>query len=173
MFLGALFRRYQWLMYREIYQITDNPWDTEDVIQMVWVKLLDKVSLLRSRDTTRLVNYIIAACRNTAITYRQQKKRLAEYTYSDEKAAPSEALTAHDPIWEPEERFLALRQAWSQLDPRSQYVLRSRFLLNKTFEEMAQELGIQPKSVRMAVTRAKRKAKALILQALEQLEKEE
>lgn len=154
-------------MYREIYQITDNPWDTEDVIQMVWVKLLDKVSLLRSRDTTRLVNYIIAACRNTAITYRQQKKRLAEYTYSDEKAAPSEALTAHDPIWEPEERFLALRQAWSQLDPRSQYVLRSRFLLNKTFEEMAQELGIQPKSVRMAVTRAKRKAKALILQALE------
>ena len=142
MFLDALFRRYQWLMYREIYQITDNPWDTEDVIQMVWVKLLDKVSLLRSRDTTRLVNYIIAACRNTAITYRQQKKRLAEYTYSDEKAAPSEALTAHDPIWEPEERFLALRQAWSQLDPRSQYVLRSRFLLNKTFEEMAQELGI-------------------------------
>ena len=80
MFLDALFRRYQWLMYREIYQITDNPWDTEDVIQMVWVKLLDKVSLLRSRDTTRLVNYIIAACRNTAITYRQQKKRLAEYT---------------------------------------------------------------------------------------------
>ena len=60
MFLDALFRRYQWLMYREIYQITDNPWDTEDVIQMVWVKLLDKVSLLRSRDTTRLVNYIIA-----------------------------------------------------------------------------------------------------------------
>ena len=59
------------------------------------------------------------------------------------------------------------------MDPRSQYVLRSRFLLNKTFEEMAQELGIQPKSVRMAVTRAKRKAKALILQALEQLEKEE
>ena len=152
MFLDALFRRYQWLMYREIYQITDNPWDTEDVIQMVWVKLFEQ-SLPAAQPGHNPPCQLHHRClQEHGDHLPPAEKRLTEYTYSDEKAAPSEALTAHDPIWEPEERFLALRQAWSQLDPRSQYVLRSRFLLNKTFEEMAQELGIQPKSVRMAVT---------------------
>ena len=47
---------------------------------------------------------------------------------------------------------------WDKLDPRSQYVLEARYILDKTDDEIADFLGIKPDSVRMALTRARKKA---------------
>ena len=71
-----------------------------------------------------------------------------------------------------EDRFLALRQAWKGLDQRSQYLLRARYLERKSFAEIAACLGMQPKSARMALTRARRKARDLVMAALARLEAE-
>ena len=55
-----------------------------------------------------------------------------------------------------------LAQVWDKLDERSRYLLEARYILEKTDAEIAEDLGIQPKSVRMALTRARKTAKELM-----------
>ena len=171
-FLAELFRQHQWMMYRTVFPMLQNPWDTEDVIQSVAVKLTDKLPLLRSLEGPRLTADLAAACRNTALNHRRETQRRAEYPYSEELGCPGQSLAAQNLLPEMEDRFLALRQAWKGLDQRSQYLLRARYLERKSFAEIAACLGMQPKSARMALTRARRKARDLVMAALARLEAE-
>lgn len=172
LFLDGLFRQYQWMMFRTVFRITENRWDTEDVIQIVMVKLADKLALLRSLDKPRLSAYLAAACRNTALTYCREIQRRSECPYVDTLAVLSRVVDIQSSLSDTEERLLAFRRAWQILDLRTKYILRSRYLENKSFQEIAASLGIQPKSARMALTRAKRKARAAILKELPDLDAE-
>lgn len=42
-FMTLLFIRFQRLLYKEIYEILKNPWNTEDILQATLVKLIDKI----------------------------------------------------------------------------------------------------------------------------------
>ena len=52
-FMAKLFETYQRLMYQEIHQIAKDPWLTEDVLYATIVKLIDKISLLRTLSETK------------------------------------------------------------------------------------------------------------------------
>ena len=52
--------------------------------------------------------------------------------------------------------------AYQQLDPKSRQLLDMKYSLEKSDGEIAVELGIQPASVRMALTRARGRLKAII-----------
>ena len=56
------------------------------------------------------------------------------------------------------EEVQAFCNVWPTLDQKSRILLEGRFILGKSYEELAEELGIRPDSTRMAVTRAKRLA---------------
>ena len=47
---------------------------------------------------------------------------------------------------------------WSQLDERSKHLLEGKYILGKSDEALAEELSINPASVRMALTRARQNA---------------
>ena len=166
LFLDDLFRRYQRLMFQTVFRITENLWDTEDIIQIVVIKLTEKLHLLRSMDNPRLSAYLVTACRNTALTYLREVQRRAECPYSDALAVQPQDVEVQPPRSDADERLLAFRRAWRVLDQRTKYILYSRYLEKKSFQEIASSLNIQPKSARMALTRAKRKAKAAILKEL-------
>ena len=59
------------------------------------------------------------------------------------------------------QKFMAV---FHELDAKDQYLLTSRFVEGKSYSSMASDLGIQPNSVRMAVTRAKRRTFELLKQ---------
>ena len=65
-YMTGLYIKYNRLMYSEIHKIIYDPWDVEDVLQISLVKLIDKISLLRTFERNRLVSYIISSCRNNA-----------------------------------------------------------------------------------------------------------
>ncbi len=52
--MAALFIQYQRLLYKEIYDILKNPWNTEDVLQATLVKLIDKLPELRNKERPQL-----------------------------------------------------------------------------------------------------------------------
>ena len=56
------------------------------------------------------------------------------------------------------EEIQAFSQIWPKLDDKNRLLLEGRFILGKSYEELAVDLGMNPSSVRMAVTRAKRLA---------------
>ena len=55
--------------------------------------------------------------------------------------------------------IFCLDQVWNSLDSKTQYLLSAKYLLNKSGKEIANDLGMSSDNVRMALVRAKRKAR--------------
>ena len=55
-----------------------------------------------------------------------------------------------------------LVRCWPQLDAKSKYLLEGKYILGKSDEVMAEELSINPASVRMALTWARQCAYQLL-----------
>lgn len=163
-FMTELFTQYQRLIYYTTRQITQDEWAVDDIVQETLINLMGKISLLRSRDRERQINYIISTTKNTAYNYMRTRKNVTIFAFDEEM----DSLT-DDPIEDSLEQqsilddLDCLRRVWPKLDPRSQYLLEARYILEKPLDQMAADLGMNPGSLRMFLTRAKRRAKALML----------
>lgn len=73
-FMTALYMQYHSLMYKLIFDIVKSPWDTEDILQEVLVKLIDKIPTLKSLERQNRINYVAVACKNTAYNFFRDKK---------------------------------------------------------------------------------------------------
>lgn len=158
-FMEYLYLKYQRLMYSTIYQIVQDTWLTDDIIQNSLIKLIDNIPKLRSLTETKLINYIISVSKNTAFTQLRKNKSHTEIEIEDW------LLQGNGPVDSGPEAFVIKKEdmesfskVWKKLDDRSRYLLRARFILKKSYAEMADELGVKPESVRMAITRARRTA---------------
>lgn len=163
-FMSSLFIQYQRLLYKEIYEILNNPWNTEDVLQATLVKLIDKLPELRQKERPRLVNYITTAARNTAYNFLRSQKKGTPISFEDYIEQPTqqgEHRQMETRLIEKEE-IDKLIQNWPRLDFRSKYLLEGKYILGKSDEVLAEELSIKPASVRMALTRARQCAYQLI-----------
>lgn len=155
---------YSRLMQQQITKIVQDEWAAEDLMQTTLVKLIDKVQDLRTKDRNHLINYIISACKNQARNYMRDKNRHAEYSIDEYLDMPN----PHDGADEIEMRLAYtdelehLSKVWPKLDGRSRYLLESHYILEKSPYEIAANLGIKPDSVRMALTRARKAAYALL-----------
>lgn len=160
-FMENLYLSYNRLMYSEIQKIAKDSWTTDDILQSVIVKLIDKdkIPLLRTLSRAKLVNYLISASKNTAYNFLRDKKRATEFSFDDD----IDSVTYMDSG--PEERLLLddltdrVNGIWKSLDDRSRHVLELKYVLEKTNAEIAEELGMQPDSARMAITRARKSLK--------------
>lgn len=163
-FMANLYVDYQRLMYKVIASYTTNKWDADDIFQSTLPKLIDKLADLRRMSKDKLTNYIYSTCKNTAINYLQKKGGLKEFSFEE---LSSTIPADEDPRLlskEDDEDIEALHRAWKKLDPRSQYLLEARYILNKSFEEIAEDINLQSGSVRTAISRARKKARKLILE---------
>ena len=146
-------------MYHTIYQHTDEPWLTDCVLHIKLKQFIDHIPTLRSLSkTTRINNFIPAVKKSTSTQLRKTKNHpeidIGEWMMKN-------TLNAED---DPElldinkEEIRAFSQIWPKLDDKNRLLLEGRFILGKSYEELAVDLGMNPSSVRMAVTRAKRLA---------------
>lgn len=156
-FMTWLYLQYRRLIYSEIRKITGDEDEAEDLLQTVVEKLIGKLPLLRKLERDKLANYIISAAKNTA--YNHLRSRKPELLWEDQ------AESLPDPAPPPEERviaqedLLALARAWPELDERTQYLLSAKYILKKSGREIAGDLNMPPDNVRMALVRAKRRAR--------------
>ena len=160
-FMIDLYSSYHRLMFSEIQKITNDTWTTDDVLQISLIKLIEKISLLRTFERNRLVSYIITTCRNNAYNYTKKPSitrecDLIETDGVDYNSNPLETLILQ------KEREMIIRTAWNSLDERSRYFLESKYILQKTDKEIAADLDINPNSVRMYLTRSRNPLKTKI-----------
>ena len=160
-FMTWLYLQYRRLIYSEVRKIIGNTDEVEDLLQSVVEKLIEKLSLLRGMEQNKLVNYIISTAKNTA--YNSLRGKEQEILWEDQEELA-------DPAPMPEEHILAqedlyrLARVWLDLDKKTQYLLSAKYILKKSGKEIASDLNMPPDNVRMALVRARRKAR----QAMEQ-----
>ena len=159
-FMAELFLRYQRLLYNEIYEILNNPWNTEDILQATLVKLIDKIPELLKKEETKLVSYMVVAARNNTYNFLRAQKKSAQVSFEEysgqENSASADRQIESGMIAKEEIEEMVRR--WSQLDERSKHLLEGKYILGKSDEALAEELSINPASVRMALTRARQNA---------------
>ena len=124
-FMSKLYLSYNRLMYREIFKIVNDPWVTEDLMQEVLIKLIDRVKELRTKDRQHLINYVITASKNKARNYVRDSHRKKESSFDDQ----IEYCDTHLSRDEIEVRLIQkdrvnrLISAWHKLDERSRFLL--------------------------------------------------
>lgn len=161
-FIAGLYEKYNRLIYSEVRKIVSDNWGIQDIMQCALIRLVNKVSLLRSLDERKLVNYVITTARNQAKNYLRQtaKKTAVRSIDSDEYNIENIQDDGFDveKIIIRKEQLTQLSNIWPQLDEPCRTLLESKYILNQSDAEIAEALGVKPASVRMLLTRARRKA---------------
>lgn len=160
-FITQLYQEYGRLMYFTVRKYNSNLQQCEDTVQDSLAKLIEKVDTLQKLNQTALASYIVITVRNTAINnlkrqgYERERvislAELSEETGHDLMPAIDDQL-----VWK--ERMDQLRIRWSLLDKETKSILEKKYVLGYDDKQLAKLLGCQPNSVRMKLTRAKRKA---------------
>ena len=165
-FLTELFRQYHRLMFHETAKYLPDPYSREDVVQAALVKAVEKVDLLKTIDGPKLPAYLVAITRNECISFLRR-----EHVVSAHTAGSVEELVDHlaesDSVEElvaALDRRRAIERVWPKLTDLEQMLLSGKYLLGYSDQELAELAGCKKDSVRMLLTRARRRAAALLIE---------
>ena len=152
--------------------------EEDDVIIDACVKLIQKIPLLKTFDSCTLASYIVTTVISVAIDRWNKVKKEKDFFVWD--AAHDENSEANDFTVESaidtvidaaprpdivaikNETIAILSEAIGKLPERDRFILESKNILEMTDKEIAKNLGISPNSVREYLTRARRKAMAVL-----------
>ena len=146
-FLLWLYQEFSRLMFYTAQKYLADPHSQEEVVQESLKKLIEKVAVLRRLKRPALAGYVRATVRNTART-----DSLDETVFCREEVQ-------------------RLREIWPQLDGETRMLLERKYILGYENEELGRMLGCRTDSVRMKLTRARRKVLRLMGKEAEKREK--
>lgn len=165
-FMTEIYFRFERLIWLEIRKILKNHPDAEDVFQTCLMKLVKNVKKLRSLTVEReLINYIMTAAQHTALDVVRGKKNQPMESINDEDWAGRHTLRSEDDLEEllyRREEVAQLEAIWPLLDERSRYLLEGKYFLDLTTREMGEVLNITHDSVRVELSRARKKARKIL-----------
>lgn len=169
-FILAIYEEYKQLMYQITRNRIESPELREDFIQTALAKLIPKITSLRNLECCTLASYIVRTIRNTIIDHYRKSALERRYFVGEDISAFSD-----DEIYDEyysdrpvEDAALSklyayeLKVVLDALSERDQTLLRGKYQLYLTDEELAQQLQCSPSSIRMLLTRARRHALTLL-----------
>lgn len=164
-FMTEIYFQYERLIWSEIRKFLKDEHDPEDVFQNCLVKLVKKVKKLRSMETRPMVNYIISTVKHTCIDVLRAGNKVHLDSINDEEWDGRFYLQSEEEL----ESIIFRRDAvarletiWPLLDERSRYLLEGKYFQELTTHEMGSVLNITHDSVRVELSRARKKARKLL-----------
>ena len=163
-FITHTYKKYERLMYYTARKYNSNSQTCEDVMQEALIRLIKKVELLRTLNEYALINYIVVTIRNLSIDVLKkvgvEQQKVVSISDVEDKSGPYH-ISLDDTLIR-EEKGRQLIQVLQEMDPQDRWLLECRYFLDYDDEQLANGLGCQPRSVRMKLTRARRKALKLM-----------
>jgi len=165
-FMQNLYQEYYGLVRKTVYNITHNANNVEDLVNDTFIKLIEKISTIRTLDSCKTAAYVVYTSKSVTINYIKRKDIHNKHTYFGGDMDLAEKVPSlEDTI---EERFIRqeeieeLKNAILKLPEKHKDLLNFKYLLGKTDAEIAEMYGIVPNSVRQYLTRARREALKLM-----------
>ena len=160
-FMESVLDEYGPLMYSTARRFVDEDEAAEDVVQESFVRLIRHIRKIMGLPRCNLAGYIVNTVKNTA---RNQLRAQQVRTKHTDQRTPEDAAEVCDTersaewvVVRGEERtdFYAI---WQTLPEADRTILEKKYILGESNEEIAEELGCRTDSVRMKLTRARRRA---------------
>lgn len=153
--LGELFT----LCYKGLFSVAKNitrsVQGAEDVLQETFIRVVRSAGTFRKKDNG--YGWLCVITRNTALNYRKKNG-----VYSEKDI--DECYELFDPASDPEraEEKIALRAAFSALDPEGRRLLYLKYYCDMTVREIASAEGMKKSTVSYGILRAEEKLKELL-----------
>lgn len=160
-FMINLYEQCQKAMYYQALDILHDHGEAEDAVHDALIKLMDRISALRTLPKSQILPYAIASTKTTAIDRWRSRSKVrvgANDCISDDRSSAAEE---HEKAFIDMERVDILSRGLEKLSESDRDILKYRYLLDMGDEEIARVLGIKPSSVRMCLTRARKNAFAI------------
>lgn len=158
-----LYKNYYSLARKTIFSITHDTKDIEDLINDSFIKLINKISLLKTLDCCRLTAYVVYTVRSVAINHIKRKKVENRHMYFVEEPDITEDPFSFENSCVKrlirQEELESLHNAICNLPQKQKDLLYFKYILELSDQEIAEIFGIAPNSVRQYLTRARRNAK--------------
>ncbi len=165
-YMEKLYREQERLMFYIAKQFSLDLYVQEEIVQNALICLLQKVDKLQALEPYARISYIATTVRNCAINHhkkhaREQKNQISLETLPVENMPH---LPPTDRILIRAENQKALLLAYHALPEADQILLAGKYILHLSDAEIAQQLQCKPDSVRMKLTRARRKLLAQLVE---------
>lgn len=164
-FISQLYEEYEDLLYATALKYTTYHLDAEEIVQDSLVRLIKKVSVIRKLERCVLAGYLVSTVRNTAINYirkeQSRQKRRDVFEQGVVAETPAQELSL-DELMILSENRQRIKDAWRKLAESDRFLLEGKYLLGLTDAELAHQMNCKPESIRMKMTRARRRAFRLI-----------
>ena len=162
-FMEQLYREHYRLMFATAWKYSDNKEAVEDIVSDGCLSLMRNLYTLRNLGDHKLKAYIVTTIRNTSFDYFEKQKTSRSVPLDDNEWIGQ--LTGKHDL----ERKVFLREelasvceAIDMLSPKERQVMRMKFFMNFSDEEIAGRVGISVNSIRSYISRARKKLKAMI-----------
>jgi len=165
-FMLNLYKDYYGLVRKTVYNITHNADDIKDLINDTFIKLIEKLYLIRTLDSCKTAAYVVYTSRSVAINFIKHRDVQKKHAYYGEEVDLAEKVPClEDTIEERiinQEEIEEMVNAVLRLPEKQKDLLYFKYLLGMTDPEIAEIFGIAPGSVRQYLTRARRETQKLM-----------
>lgn len=164
-FITELYLSYRNLMYSIAIDIVNDHQDAEDMVALAITEMIENIEVLRKINHLRLRSYIASIVRNDSIDFIRKRKRYTLLS-TDEKGlddAPDDS-DVDDTILQRAE-IRDLENGIAKLTRKEQTLLLMKYVDEQTDKQIAQILHIGQDSVRVYLSRAKRRLLTIMKEA--------
>ena len=154
-FMEGIYTQYHRLMYAQALQILRLSEAAEDAVSESLIQLIKKINLLRTLPCNKLKAYVVITVKHTAITqlHRRQREQPTDDTVFLNLA---DVQRTDDHVLE-EAGITRIKDAIRSLPTREKDLMLMRYFRDMTDEEIAEATGLKPVSVRVHLSRARKR----------------
>ncbi|GHU95756.1 hypothetical protein FACS1894208_09150 [Clostridia bacterium] len=133
----------------------------EDAVHMAFLAIIEQKEKIFALSGSDFLRYTDSIVRNESLNILKKERKYTEIgefeQLPDESESVEELVASKIDI----EKLTALMD---KLDDDEQQILRSKYIFNKSYQEIAREMGITVKNVEVKLYRIRKKAKQLLLE---------
>ena len=165
-FMQEVYQQNERLMYAIALKYASNTQDCEDLVHDTVERLCKNIIKIKGLPKSALRAYVVYAVRNTAINFRKHQatinrhiQQLSDDDLSNEYDQPESIIERIEDL---KEKRTSLTKVWMQLTDAEQELLYRKYVLEQTTEELAGIFQCSRDSIRMRLSRVRRKSLRLM-----------
>lgn len=145
-------KKYKKLVYKYIYDVLKNHHDTEDAMQITWLKFAEHIRNIKNQNEKRAVNYIITIAKHVAIDTYNKKMNIVDI--DDENIISIVSSSYYSDIYMLVE-VNDFKEAIRTLDKEYTDILLLKYTYGYSIKEIAKLLCMTETNVGTKIYRAK------------------
>ena len=165
-FMQEVYQQNERLMYAIALKYASNTQDCEDIVHDTVEKLCKNIAKIKELPNSALRAYVVYAVRNTAINFRKHQstinRHIQQLSGDDSNSEYDQPESIIERIEDLQEKRTRLAKVWTQLTDAEQELLYRKYVLEQTTEELAGIFQCSRDSIRMRLSRVRRKSLRLM-----------